>query len=249
MKKSIGAALAEMTTKPVPDVDTAAIAKFVLDKLEAYCKAEVRKPQEKVSGIRASMVSDCPRKIVYSLIGAEENPVGNADDFFNFAMGNKHHDLVEEILQKIFPSCKVEKRIRKDNVTGKFDGLITLKTSKGKFRVVIEIKGLKNETWTRCKLYGVKEATPYYYDQAQLYCHLHSADFVVFLIFNKGDSWKRYAECVARDDTHIKKLLTRIAKIKAHVANGTLPKRECVKSTDYRARRCPYRKVCFGLRK
>lgn len=222
----------------------------------------------------ASEISEkaCLRTLVYAqLTGCEEKISGGTQRIWD--VGNSMHDDYNEYFEKMGILLGKEVAFRKNGISGRIDNLVAGKKVH-KIRVV-ELKTMRSDQWNAMQLppegyegqiliylWAVVKASKERLsltkkkkgqrDDLDRFVTALSPMFFeeppegVLFIENKDTQvvkeffypYKEYSE-------RITKLLGVVEEVKDFLAQKLLPKRRCLSKTDYGARYCSYKDICF----
>jgi len=243
------------------------LAKEVVSFLSSTVKKEKR------NYFYASEISEkaCLRMLVYAqLTGCEEKISGTTQRIWD--VGNSMHDDYNKYFERMGILLGKEVKFKKNDISGRIDDLVA---GKNKIRVV-ELKTMRSGQWnvmqlppegyegqlliylwavakaSKERLSLTKKKKSQKGDLDRFITTLGSTFFEeppegILFIENKDSQvvkeffhpYKEYTEKIA-------KLLEVVEEVKDFLAQKLLPERRCSTKTDYGARYCNYKEICFA---
>jgi CRISPR/Cas system-associated exonuclease Cas4 (RecB family) len=195
---------------------------------------------------RASGVGGCKRKMMYKLLGYEEQ-LGHIS-VFTLEQGTLVHEMIQGYLQRagIVESMEEELRIL-PNLNGHYDGVIVLNGE----RYLLEIKTINGEGYERLVKYN--SVYKKYIIQAHCYMHALGLTKTLFLFVNKNhslsDACKEEVPSadplfheveVKFDDKVWEEIKDKIAELTDNFKNGIMPPFKRVSECSY----CTFKNKC-----
>ena len=194
---------------------------------------------------------------------------------FIFSIGHKLHDIVQEVLadillgnwkciscSKVFGDNELIKKPKicdygdckstefeyyevtlldeENGIGGHPDGVIEIDREK----VLLEFKTCNEQVYTSLSFKGPSKS---YIMQVNIYMSRLALTTAFIVYINKNNSdMKEFV--IKRDEDLIYDVLKMAKSIKEGIQTGELPERTVCDSIDsYRAKRCPVKKICFGV--
>ena len=235
---------------------------------EAIAKKNEEESKKHTGGkFYPSSVGNCQRNIVYKMSGYPAPPI-EPRSLLIMDNGTKFHDRMEELLGAcgimIAPELSI---VSKElNISGRSDAIVknfmphetnedivTLKDPENNVVyegpesevLIIELKSINQRGFDW--LIKKNEHKEEHELQLQLYMYLTGIKQGCLLYENKNK--QELAEFhIKYDQEKVDYILNKIKTVNEHVAAGTLPPREYVK-TDFQCRYCDYADICWPKRK
>nr|BBH90119.1 hypothetical protein KTC_48700 [Thermosporothrix sp. COM3]BBH90184.1 hypothetical protein KTC_49350 [Thermosporothrix sp. COM3]BBH90249.1 hypothetical protein KTC_50000 [Thermosporothrix sp. COM3] len=119
----------------------------------------------------------------------------------------------------------------------------------GSYKLIVEIKGYKQETWQALDERGNPPEAAWH--QCNLYCHLLNIPYGLVLVENKNTQ-KVKMWAIEHDKELAQPYTRRMYEVVGGVIkaqkSGRLPARKCTAPDEPRAQKCPVRELCFSLK-
>lgn len=209
---------------------------------------ESRKVYEKKeeATFRASGIGGCKRKMMYKLLGYEEQL--DHISVFTLEQGTLIHEMIQGYLQRagVIESLEEELKIL-PNLNGHYDGVVVINGE----RYLLEIKTINGEAYERLLKYNTVYRK--YVLQAHCYMHALGLDKTLFLFVNKNhmlsDSCKddvpnadalfHEVEVKFENDTW-KEIKDKVCELTNNFKNGVMPAFKRVSECSY----CTFKAQC-----
>jgi hypothetical protein len=229
----------------ISETDTNKLINGVLDAAAATEEREAKRPY-----LGASIIgSECLRKIQWDWELTSTYP---AQKKLVFERGH----AFEEIAVKAFAKAafRIERGTSRTGFSavgelfrGHCDGIMLSGPLFLQYPCLWEHKALKNATWNKIEKDGVKVATPYYYDQVQLYmAYLELCDNPCVFTVTNADSCERLHELIPFDAVAAQAASDRAVTVIKARQHGELLPRIANKPSDWRCNMCDHKKICWA---
>ena len=205
-------------------------------------------PPSKEATFRASGVGGCQRKMMYALLGYDNNP--DHVSVFTLEQGTLIHEMIQGYLQRagVIESLEEELQIL-PQLKGHYDGVLNINGE----RYLLEIKTINHVAYERVSKYN----TVYNKYILQAHCYMKALDIdkCLFLFVNKGhtvseefaennpDIDKLFHEIEVKFDNKVwEEIETKISDLTIHFENKTMPPMKKVSECSY----CSFRDQCYS---
>jgi hypothetical protein len=203
-------------------------------------------PPKEEAQFRASGIGGCKRKMMYKLLGYEEQL--DHISAFTLEQGTLIHEMIQGYLQRagVIESLEEELKIL-PNLNGHYDGVVVLNGE----RYLLEIKTINGEAYERLLKYN----SVYKKYILQAHCYMHALDLnkALFLFVNKNhmlsDSCKEeipsadplFHEVEVRfDDSVWQEIKDKVSELTNDFKNGIMPAFKRVSECSY----CNFKTQC-----